>query len=235
MIHDDEALIRRLDGELSPNAARAVDRAAAADPALAARLARLQGQRGLARDAFPIASDPRDHALARMIAAGGQTRGSDGWMDRVRAAIAPRHAPLWGGLALAAFVGGLSIGWIGRPAPTGFSVGADATIADAGLVRVLNQGLASEDTSLGLTFRDQNGDWCRTFQRADQGLAGLACREDDRWKMQVLAPIDAPTGDLRTAAAETPLAVLTAVDAIIAGDTLDADTERRARDAGWGR
>ncbi|MNE13004.1 hypothetical protein D3C80_1058280 [compost metagenome] len=41
------------------------------------------------------------------------------------------------------------------------------------------------------------------------------------------------TGEVRTAAAETPDVILSAVDATMGGETVDAASERRARDAGW--
>ena len=239
--YDDETLMRRVDGELPAEAAAAIDAAAVSDPVLAGRLEALRRLRTLAREALPIAPDPRDDALARMIAAGGRARPSTGGslIDRLRAAFAPRHAPLWAGLAAACFVAGLSIGWLGGGvADRGFSVGSGGAIADAGLIRVLDTRLTSDGAdaqgrAVGLTFRDTDGRWCRTFQSGETGVAGLACREGDDWTMQALAPFQASAGELRTAAADIPAPVLAAVDAALAGDTLDAAAEARARDAGW--
>jgi len=50
-IYNDEILMRRIDGELSPEAGAAIDRATAADPALAARLDAQRRLRTLARGA----------------------------------------------------------------------------------------------------------------------------------------------------------------------------------------
>jgi hypothetical protein len=237
--YDDETLMRRVDGELSPEAGAALDAAAAADPVLAARLEALRRLRALAREAVPIAPDPRDRDLARLIAAGSPATSPAGpLIDRLRAAFAPRHAPLWAGLAAACFVLGLSIGWLGGEADSGFAVDPNGTIADSALVRVLDarltaDGADAEGRAVGLTFRDADNRWCRTFQSADANVAGLACREADQWTLQALAPFSAPAGDLRTAAADIPAPVLAAVDAAIAGDALDAAAEARARDAGW--
>lgn len=240
-LYDDEILMRRVDGELTPEAGAAIDAAAAADPALARRLEALRGLRMLAREAFPVAPDPRDAALARLIA-GGAAR-PEPWTARlaagVREAFAPRQAALWGGAAAACFALGLAVGWLGQDrAPEGFAVAADGAIADAGLVRVLDRGLAADGTdaegrAVGLTFRDADGRWCRTFEAGDAGVAGLACRGGQRWRMQALAPFQAPASEVRMAGAETPAAVLAAVDGLIAGETLDAAAEARARDAGW--
>lgn len=238
--YDDQTLMRRVDGELSLEAGSAIDAAAASDPALADRLEALRQLRTLAREAHPIAPDPRDQPLARLIAASGPaTSPASPFIDRLRAAFAPRHAPLWAGLAAACFVLGLSIGWLGGVgSDSGFTVDRSGVIADAGLVRVLDtrltaDGADAEGRAVGLTFRDGDGRWCRTFQSDQSNVAGLACRDEDQWTLQALAAFSAPGGDLRTAAADIPTPVLAAVDAAIAGDTLDAAAETRARDAGW--
>lgn len=239
MMYDDETLMRRVDGELSPEAGAVLDAAAAADPALAGRLEALRALRTLAREAVPIAPDPRDRSLARLIAAAPRPSPLAPLVETLRDAFAPRRAPLWAGLAAACFVAGLSIGRLGGgEADGGFAVDRGGVIADAGLIRVLDarltaDGADAEGRAVGLTFRDADDRWCRTFQSGQAGVAGLACREPDGWTMRALAPFSAPAGDLRTAAADIPAPVLAAVDAAIAGDALDAAAETRARDAGW--
>lgn len=236
---DDEILMRRIDGDLTPEAGAAIDAAAAADPGLARRLAQLRGLRTLAREAFPAAADPRDADLARLIAADRPEPATARLADRLRAAFAPRHAPVWGAAAAASFALGLSIGWLGQErAPQGFALAADGGLADARLVRVLDAGLAADGAdaqgrAVGLTFRDSDGRWCRTFQAGEAGVAGLACRAGDAWRLEALAAFQPSASEVRTAGAETPPAVLAAVDALIADQTLDAAAEARARDAGW--
>ncbi|HYC97999.1 hypothetical protein [Brevundimonas sp.] len=238
---DDELLMRRIDGELTPEAGATIDAAAAADPVLARRLKQLRGLRTLAREAFPVAPDPRDADLARLIA-GGAAR-PEPWTARLagglREAFAPRYAPVWGGAAAACFVLGLTVGWLGQDrTPDGFAIASDGAIADAQLVRVLDRGLTADGAddagrAVGLTFRDAAGRWCRTFQAGEAGVAGLACRDDEDWRLEALAAFQASGAEVRTAGADTPPAVLAAVDALIAGETLDAGDEARARDAGW--
>ena len=237
---DDETLMRRVDGELTLEVAEAIDAAAATDPALTARLTALRALRSAARAAFPLAADPRDAVLTRLIAAGAATRARQNWFGSLGEMFLPRYALAWGGAAAVCFVAGLVAGQIGGQIggrPDGFAVGRDGAIADAGLIKVLDRGLAADRVdargrAVDLTFRDDAGRWCRTFRAGEAGVAGLACRQDGRWAMQALAPFTAPTGELRTAAAETPAAVLAAVDAA-GGDTLDAAAETRARNAGW--
>lgn len=240
--YDDETLMRRVDGELSVGTGAEIDAAAATDPVLAGRLAALRALRRLTHEALPLAPDPRDRDLARLIAAGTPMRRSTaaGLFERMQSAFQPRHAPLWAGLAAACFVAGLSIGWLGRDSggDNGFTVDRHGVLADADLVKVLDTRLTADGAdatgrAVGLTFRDTDNRWCRTFQAGQAGVAGLACREDDHWTLQALAPFHAPAGDLRTAAADIPAPVLAAVDAALAGDTLDAAAETRARDGGW--
>jgi len=239
--YDDETLMRRVDGELSPEAGAAIDAAAADDPLLAGRLSALRGLRTLAREALPIAPDPRDQALARMIAASGPAARTS-VLERLHVSLGgafqPRHAPVWAGLAAACFVLGLSVGWLGGgQADSGF-VDRGGAITDVGLVRVLDtrltaDGADAQGRAVGLTLRDADDRWCRTIQSGEAGVAGLACRGDEGWTLQALAPFHPAAGDLRTAAADIPAPVLAAVDAAITGDTLDAAAEARARDAGW--
>jgi hypothetical protein len=240
MTYDDDTLMRRVDGELTPEAGAAIDAAAAADPALAARLKALRSLRALAREAVPLAPDPRDRDLARLIAAApARQPAAAGLFQRLTAAFQPRHAPVWAGLAAACFVLGLSFGWLGAGAPErGFTVDRQGAIADAALVRVLDtrltaDGADAQGRAVGLTFRDADGRWCRTFQSEQAGVAGLACREADVWHLQALAPFQPAAGELRTASADIPAPVLAAVDAALADDPLDAAAEARARDAGW--
>lgn len=236
---DDEILMRRVDGELTAAEAERIDAVAAADPAIAARLAAMRAARKAATEAFPFMADARDRDLARMIANSSAKTSPLAAIGRSLAdAFAPRRAVIWGGLATAAFVGGLALGPLLGERSEGLTAQGGGVLADAGLVRVLDTRLAAdgadgEGRAVGLTFRSGEGGWCRTFRAGEAGVAGLACREDAVWRVRVLAPLDAAGGEIRTAAADTPEAVLTAVDATIAGETLDATAEAAARDGGW--
>jgi hypothetical protein len=143
----------------------------------------------------------------------------------------------WAAFATAAFVGGLLLGPLANR-DAGLTLRPDRTLADAGLQRVLDQRLASDGAdaqglSVGLTFQDADGRWCRTFQSERDGWGGLACRADGAWTVTALAALEASDGEVRMASSETPAAVLAAVDASIAGVTADPAAEARARDAGW--
>lgn len=241
MTIDDLTLMAFVDGELSAAERTTLEAAMAADPALAARADALRLTRSAARDAFPIAPDPRDAALAALIA--GSTRASaPGMAERLRvwiSGITLPQAAAWGALAAACFVAGLSVGVFNPSDDTGFALDPQGGIADAGLVRVLDQGRAADGPDaqghvVGLTFRAADGRWCRSFQSGDDNVAGLACRQDGRWRAEAVAPLarDVAT-EVRTASSDTPPAVLAAVDALIDGDALDAAAESEAIRNRW--
>ena len=236
--YDDETLMRRIDGEMPVAERDRIDAAAASDADLAARLAALRTTGAAARAAFPIQSDARDADLARLIMASGSApTKSAGWKLWLGQVFAPRSAVIWGGLATAAFVAGLLIA-PSLNGSTGFALTSDGAVADAGLVRVLDTGLAADGAddqgrAVGLTFRNAEGRWCRTFTATQDRVAGLVCRQGEDWRLQALAPAGSSGGEIRTASSDTPAIVLAAVDTTIAGDAVDTAAERRARDDGW--
>lgn len=236
---DDLTLMAFVDGELSAAEREVVEAAMAADPALAARADAFRLARTAARDAFPIASDPRDAALAALIA-GPAKQPAVSLAERLRGwigSVSMPQAVAWGGLATACFVAGMAVD-VFSPSESGFALDRQGGIADAGLVKVLDQRAAAagpdvEGRAVGLTFRASDGRWCRSFQSADDGVAGLACRQDNRWRAEAVAPFAASASEIRTASSDIPPAVLAAVDALIGGETLDAAAESEAIRNRW--
>lgn len=236
----DEDLMRASDGELSSGEMAELEIACATDPALAARRAQFRALDQLAHEAFPAVVDQRDAELSRLISRADAQPHATSWPDWLKGAFAPRRVAIWGTAAAACFVAGLMIGqWTGPSSPTaGFALTKGRLIADAELVRALDGRLAvqaanNDGQSVGLTFRDADGRWCRTFLSTRESVAGLACREHDGWALEALAGTDSSRSELRTAASETPDLILAAVDTRIAGDVLGASDEARARDGGW--
>lgn len=236
----DEDLMRASDGELSTEDMARLDLDCAIDGDLASRRATFGRFNRLTREAFPAAVDPRDADLTRLIASAGAGSTNGSWAHRLRGAFAPRRVAVWGAAAAACFVAGLMIGQWDGPSSSGpgFALADNGQIADAALVRVLDQRLVGQGAdgdgrSVGLTFRDADGRWCRTFQSGPGSVAGLACRSGDGWALEALAASNAASGQVRMAASDTPAPVLAAVDALIAGDVLAAKDEAEARDGGW--
>jgi anti-sigma factor RsiW len=217
-----ERVMAYVDGELTPAARLAFEAEMAGDPALAAEV---EAHRALGRTlsaAFgPVADEPLPLRLTMAAQAANDAPGG------------PRLA--WAaGMAASLVVGLLAGRYVLAPEP-GVVVGAELG-ARTELARALEHGLAAQPgvVRIGLTFRDRDGRWCRTFQSGADRLAGLACRADGAWKVRLATgwtPPDAPA--YRTAASEAPPEVLSAVDRAAAGEVMDAAQERAARDAGW--
>lgn len=234
---DDPMLMAYADGQLDAGAAARVEAAMAADPALAEAVARHRALSATLRQAYaPVLAEPVPPAL--LAAARGPAVAS---LDAARAARTPRwRTPALGWAMAAALALGLAVGlFAGRPAPGPLDLAAPGGVLAAGpLAEALETQLSAESTeavAISLSFRDPDGTWCRGFRLGgDAPLAGLACRDGQgRWRVPVLSEAPAAAGDLRQAASSLPPAVLAAVDARLAGEALDAEAERRARDDGW--
>jgi hypothetical protein len=219
----EERLAAYVDGELAGAERDAFERELAADPALQRDLARQKALRARLSAAFdPVLDEPVPLRLT--LAA--------------QAANAPRRAwrpPQWAAMAACLALGVL----VGRAAlaPSAPIVErGDALMARGALARALDRQLALDGgpIRIGVTFRGADGRWCRTFESAPDKLAGLACREPAGWTARALAAWSpGPQTGFRTAASETPAAVLAAVDATLSGTPVDQAGERAARDSGW--
>ena len=103
--------------------------------------------------------------------------------------------------------------------------------------RALNGALASAPDSaspvaIGLTFRAQDRRICRTFEQ--RAMAGLACRVNDGWTIEVISHArEAAQGEVRQAGSAIPPEVQAAIDARLQGEPFDAAQERAARARGW--
>ena len=226
---DEQEFFAWLDGELDGDAAARVEARVAADPELAEQAAAHRALMTTLRGAFDpvmsapvpdrIASPPIDLAAARDRRA-ARGRGIPQW-----AALA---ATLALGLGLGAVVGGRG----GQQAPV--TIEGGHMVAAAALGRALDTQLASSQngaaTRIGVSFRDQQGALCRSFEGAEG--SGLACRDDEQWRIEGLFGASSAQGDYRMAAGSDPqLAELIA--ARIAGEPLDAAAERAVQAKGW--
>jgi hypothetical protein len=219
-----QRVIAYVDGELDTADTAAFEAEMATDPALAGEVAQ---QRALSSRIFaayaPVLEEPVPAQL-RLAASAANDRGRPG-LGRMQ----------WAAMAACLAVGVLA----GRAVlpdagPLASRNGAlvargqlaqalsDRTAADAGMIRV------------GLSFRNGQGAYCRTFQSAPDRLAGLACRQDGRWLARTTTAWSPSTGpDYRTAGSEIPPVILAAVDEAIVGEPLDAAGERAALANGW--
>ncbi len=228
---EDEELFAWLDGELQGESEARVAALIAASPDLSARVDQHRRLGAGLRAAFdPVVTDrsPPPHVEAAPVTDFGARKAAGGWHRRFRApqwlAMA---ATLTLGLVVGNYVGG------GPQAPVQNRDGL--LIAAASLDQELDQQLASvgarNGVRVGLTFRDRHGSICRSFN--DGTASGLACRDQDDWRIRGLfqAP-EGQAGDYRMAAGEDPrLAAL--IDETIAGEPFDAAAERAALEKGW--
>lgn len=251
----EEQLMAYADGELSGEEAAAVAAAIAADPALKARLDQHIRLRAKVSDAFAdVAMEPTPdalkaaietptHAPAELVDLEAVRQAKETLAKAQRKPARSRIAPwaLAAGLVALALVVGAPL--LRRPssvlggqlvAMAGGGMTATPVLAGALDRELASQPQRSQRVAIGLTFRDKKGVWCRSFTAAEDGLAGLACRESGRWRVKVLAAAPHGSGaEFQVAGSSTPAPVQSAIDAVVAGAPLDAAAERRVRDSGW--
>jgi hypothetical protein len=245
---DDETLMAYADGELDAAQAAQVEQRLVIDASAAAKVAEHQSLRArLGRDSTSVLSEPIPERLLaalqpRAAHTAVHTKVVDLAQRKPRKSFASNWSMReWGAMA-ASLIAGLALGMYalnfnGKPL-----VSADhgALIAQGKLDTALTTQLTSaagsaQAVQIGISFRNHAGDYCRSFTvRDDQPLAGLACRSQNQWRVQLLTETaKGNSGELRQAASATPEAVLALIDQQIAGEALDADAEMTARKAGW--
>jgi hypothetical protein len=137
----------------------------------------------------------------------------------------------------ACLAAGLFLGRLVMPSPPqGLVAGRGSVmVAQGALDRALttqSAGARSGAVKVGLSFRSRDNHYCRSFQvSADAGLAGIACRDGQAWRVRMALATPSTATQYQTAGA--PTAVLNAVDEMIAGEPLDARAEAAARASGW--
>jgi hypothetical protein len=251
MTPEDDRIMAYVDGELDEAGVREVEQAMENDPAVAEAVARHRAlATGLSAAFDPALTETVPERL-RAAAAGPARPAELVELAQVRerkqaaeAAAAARTsaAPRWtwrhwtaaavlAGLAVMVATPLLKLG-SGPSAPV--QAQGEVLLAGGPLAQALDRQLAADQgkaVRIGLTFKAQDGAWCRTF--ATQTLAGLACREGKAWRLRATAdPAPETGGGMRTAGSAIPPAVLAAVDAA-GGEPVDAADEARARDARW--
>lgn len=243
-----ETLMAYADGELEDAKRREVEAAVAADPLLAAELERQRALKSRLGAAFGgVLEEPAPDHLLELIGNAPPLRSAE--VIELAAARPAREPRLWAGWAQwAAMAACLVLGFlVAGP----FGLGSSSLIraqgrlltAQGDLKRALNNQLASDPNAvtapirIGLTYRTHEGGYCRTFAtNGRHTISGVACREDGHWRVRTAVfSTSAPDrdGTYRTAASQTPQAVMDAVEADIDGAPLDARGEAAAKAAGW--
>jgi hypothetical protein len=235
MTIDDEKLMAYCDGELPAAEAAHIEAELAQDETLRAKLAAHLALRTRLSRAFDGAlSEPVPTALLTAaqrpregeIIDFAQARTRKGpkleWSMREWAAVAAS-------LAIGAVIG---LGVMNAEAPM-IVTAENGLAAHGALAHALDDQLASDSAGavrIGVSFRAQNGGYCRTFALTLSGVTGLACRSDgETWDIAMTAASSG--GEVRTAGSSEQ--IMNAVDGMIAGEPFDAAREKAARDADW--
>ncbi len=234
---DEEKFFAWLDGELSGEEAAMVEREVAADPELQCRVTEHRAVAGRLRGAFAtVAAQP----VPGQLLAATQPRSANvldfaAWREKLaRPFTSP--GPQWAAVA-ATLALGIALGTIvnNERSNAPVEVQGGAVYAAGAVMEALDAQLASagasRDVRIGLTFREQSGAICRTFESS--ASTGLACRDDGRWQLRGLfAAPEGSQAEFRMAAGADPR-LLEMVDAVIAGEPFDAAQEQAARERGW--
>jgi hypothetical protein len=238
MKYSDEILMAYADGELDAQTRAEIEAAAATDPQLAAAITRHRATRELLRQGFDgILDEPVPSRLLDALEPRDSTRRPTAEVTPLPERSRRWSWPEWGAMAATLLLGAL-IGAALRTAPAPIlERHADRLFAAGQLSDALSTQLAQDfapgdEIRPGLSFRTVAGDYCRTF--AIGRTAGLACRDPDRWRVEMLATLPEPEIEgYRLAGVELPGVILEAVEAQIEGDPLDAAEESAARERGW--
>lgn len=227
-----ETLMAYADGELDAQTRAAIEAEMAIDPEVAQEVALHRALRAEVEQAFAgILQEPMPIGLVRATKAGTQQRGNWSW-------------PQWTSIAASLLIGVLAGRSLLRE-PTADSrsmlaAANDGRIVAAGaLAQALSEQLAVQNSSridIGISFRSKSGAYCRTFvTRADNAVAGFACRDADAWRVETLWRSDGAqsSGDYRMASTQLPAPIVAAIADTMQGEALDADEEIVARQRGW--
>lgn len=248
MTYDDETLMAFADGELDQSLRAEIAAALERDPKLARRVAQHRALRGEIAGAFStvLVQPVPDNLIA---AARGAVAKTDATPDSprgkvlqfpapsVRAAAMPWRAREWAAMA-ASVVLGVVVSWkLLAPDPTLIAPQGGHLVARGALAAALDQQLASKQSGseavlIGLSFRTNTGNYCRSFALARAASAGLACHTQNEWEILVTAPAPAAGEGVRPAASPPPV-VMQAIESRISGEALDAAGEQNAQRTGW--
>lgn len=230
----EEMIAAYADEELTGTERAAVEAALAEDPALARKVEAHRALKArLAAHFAPIAESPVPANLTALLARADQPESEvvSFAAARQKRGLAPavrRWAPFAGPALAASLVLAVWQPWQGA-APEGYARGDLANALDTQLAAAQPAGAG---TRILVSFEKQGGGLCRAWRGSAAG--GIACRDDTGWKIERQFALDAAgTSEFRQAGSEAEL--LAAAQDMAAGEALDAEAERAARERGWQR
>lgn len=240
---NDELLCAYLDGELAEAERAAFEAALAADPGARLRLERLREADRQLKAAYPLTPTADNDPLAAAILA---HKPGQPFRMPPRAevqALNPTQRPMrtarwfqrpvWrGALAAslaAAIVGLVVVNRAGDDQPGGEAARLAALDVTPSGVEARDGGTVIRPV---LSFRADDGRWCRVFEQDHGAREGLACRDDGGWQLLALEAGDggAP-GELRPAGSNAAIDQL--MSRLGGSDAVDAEQERALIAGRW--
>jgi len=239
---DEAMLFAYVDGELDAAQRARVETAVARDPELAAMLARQQYLKTRLQSGFDaVLDEPVPERLLHAVAAPASAQVVE--LRAVRQSRAARAGSRWSwrewGAVAATLVIGLLVGMnlqrgVGRGSLIAGSGGLMASGALADALTGQPAGPVGAEASIGLSIRTSAGEYCRSFS-LQSGSAGLACRRDHRWMVDVLEsgqPASTPES-FRQAGSSMPQALRAAIESRMTGEPLTEAQEQEQIGRHW--
>jgi hypothetical protein len=227
-----ETLSAFIDGELPPREMEQIAAILAKRPDLDAWVRQQEALRAGIKSALSdLVAGPAPETLMRSIETAPVSwrwRLRQAWQQPLLRTWAPAGAMLAMGLLI-----GIGLSPPGDIASRGGQVVAQGALASALNSKLASEGSAGSGPRIGITFRDRDGRYCRTFDTEAQ--SGLACHGDKGWGIAMLAarPAAEASGAYRMAGSEMPDVLRSAIAARIQGEPFDMKAEKSARDRGW--
>ena len=257
----DELLAAYVDGELQGAERARVEQAIAHDARLAQRVAHYRAMRARLRGSFDSAlHEPMPQRMLQVARSASRpataqvidlarVRAERKRRNERRRLLQPHRIAIAASLLAGLLAGGIAERLLGNDSITAFHNGelvARGALADTLDNQLADSSAAGSRFHVGMSFRAKSGDYCRTFSATDNpALAGLACREQDHWRVltvvgsqlpghEAVSPGSNPAADgaRRVAWNLSPL-LLQTVRQHISGQPLDAQAEAKARGSDW--
>lgn len=242
---DEEMLMAYADGELDATQAAYIEQAMQTDANIAARVAQHRALRAQLQTSFAgMLSEPVPQRLLNTLQAPASPAAKVVDLAQARHAksIAPRSwsSREWGAMA-ASLIAGIVVGMYALTfnstqlvSEQGGALIARGKLESALTTQLASTAVAAQAIKMGTSFRNRDGAYCRSFAVSEgRSLAGLACREQDQWRVQMLTEANNDASEFRQAGSATPAAVLALIDQQIEGEPLDAEAEAAAAKSGW--
>jgi hypothetical protein len=240
---DNAQIYAYVDGELDAETSARLEADSRTDAALAARIVQQRELRARLRAEFdPVLNEAIPQRLSDALE-GPKTGAAVTPIGAARRDAGRAARAAWSAREWTAIAATLAIGFfVGIFASRGlgdlpFEMQQDRLVAADYLDTALSTqlaGTAPQDAAarIGLSFRTTDGEYCRTFALRT-GTGGLACRREQRWSVELLDAVEPGTDGFRQASSALSPAMLSAIEALGAGEPLTADEERRQLESGW--